>query len=889
MATLTKFLMSNVNAFPVANARNSGWELVSEYNLRTLDSVLTSESVKYFIGPSYVHSESDFYVTKQKADTGYETSSDTLSISAGRAIINGHYFESVTPVTVSMTDINVEEKKRSRPTLKGRLAIGLRAMYSTLPTLAGSMLTTGVEPKDMYFEGVQVVVLPYDQMITPEKSPNDIGKVTCHILLASFTYTNGVITGEIDNNYPGKCAFFPTTRLSDPEGYLSSIYITKQGMNPKQLYVFSTKGDPTTKNTWCQATDSLMVWDNNPTLVTEKPVEKEASFSFDSTGKTFLVMPHKQVDGVIDSNGTPQFYKTKTTPLPLADYVRGTPGTVDKNYTEHVKEVERKIREIYLLPAGKQRGFYESIESADDLPPIGPTWIPGDYIIVGEDRSVSRDEMGTTRSPSTMYVVLPGLVQEIKAYTQFPSSTPPTGIRLGYKNYDECNGVTAGSAPDKTTQKTYFGYFGIPDDKTRGLVDQDYFEITVPSTTDVSSTLNHYYYTVSKVGAVAWSDPIWLTGEIPLATTSSVGGFYNVSDTALGNGYVYLDDSGHLRMLDYDLLATGVAAYRLGDDMTLSGTAEEIQEDLNEMVNQRIAFPSLEQNYKLQTDTEFTSKRTAGTNANVINLTLDFSSGGTVTVEDIDCRFNTSVCLTITGDTEDSVTVNIFDCQKIRVINKLQKATLLINLARSCIYYDPDILDITTIVDGLGLWYERWEDTDPKLEINGLTVREIDTPVSVEELEFWDDEEAVNDNHYLYALHSITFGSDGTIIGCELIVRNETTANIDNISQVVVAKFSLPTGVGLRYPVTKMTKQLKITGSFVTAYEMSDPKGWKVIDTNFTALTNTIGEDGSSVDGVIAFYAKIEDVTNTVVPENLHSIDAWDSNSFHIFSGGALT
>ena len=66
---------------------------------------------------------------------------------------------------------------------------------------------------------------------------------------------------------------------------------------------------------------------------------------------------------------------------------------------------------------------------------------------------------------------------------------------------------------------------------------------------------------MSATQAKEYSSAVYLTGEIPLAQELVIGGFLNVPNDALGEGYVIRDESGHLRLLDYPLLRSGTLAY----------------------------------------------------------------------------------------------------------------------------------------------------------------------------------------------------------------------------------------------------------------------------------------------------------------------------------------
>ena len=867
---ISTFPVYSTNIFPLANDSKAGGQYMTEYNLRTRESVSTSQKVKYMIGPSFVHCEDDFEVRVQEDGAGVQISSTTLEILPGRAVVNGHFIESLETVTLDIASLNAQAKLQDQPPISGtNLCIGLRAMYSTEQTMAGAMRANNAE--DIY-EGIQVVILPKSQFKLPEDVPSQEDQVTAHILLATFNYVNEAINTVV-NNYPAKCKYISSDRLDNLDGLLSDIYITKNGLNPKKLYVFSGKGkDPQTgKDTWCEALDSLMVWDRVPELTTQQQSAAEASFGVETrSGKTVLVMPHKQVDGMTDTNGNKQYYKDKTLELPLADYSAGTSGTVNKAYTNHIKDIQEQIHNIYRMPNGKQVGYLSMLDNIEDLPTINSNWNIGDYILIGQDNTVE-DASDGIRPPSTMYVVIPGQVQEYTYFTmttndeKVPSSL--TGMELGRDYLDIANG----DAVDTTNPDVYRQYFDISE-YVRGQADKDYFVINLTDGEDIK----RYYYKVTKAGPNTYSDVVFVTGEIPLAQEDVIGGFYNVPDTAVDSGYIWRDDTGHLRLLDYELLRSGTLAYQLGEDYEspASISTSDIQQYLDEYVNNRIVFPNAAQQQK--------------ENPTVINVTLDISEedeDSTINIYQLDSRFGGSVYLHINGSAGSNCTINIADCQKIRIDQNIGGSPV-INLYRSCLYYDSQILNRLNEIEDLTLWYARYEDTDPNLLVNDMTVQACDDPVIPDDIDFW-NESTPNDNHFMYALQSITFGGDGNIIGCGLFVKNETSANISEGNYVITSTFEIPQGAGLTYPQKRLNKQIKVTGSFVNAYVTNDPAGYMVLDTNFSALSQTYDQysDDGTVKGSIAFYVRAMVVSNVTGMPAGTSIDAWESNAFHCFWG----
>jgi hypothetical protein len=942
-----RFSAATTNIFPIANSTKGG-QLVTEFNLRSREGVSTPESVEYMIGPSYVHSSSDFYV-RTKTDGAATTSSATiLEILPGRGVINGHYVESLSTVEIDLTEANTIARETNQSVLKGQCCIGLKVMYSTTSTMAGSVLA---ENEEEMYEGIQVVVLPKKEFILPTDSPQDEYAVTAHIKLAEFYYLNGAIsTNTVVNNYPDKCRCYEASRINNIDELISSTYITKTGLNPDRLYVLSGRNkngqaDPT----WCDAVNNLMIWDSNPTKSTTKPIS-EAQFT-NVYGDVRLIVPHKQVDGMTNTSGENTYFNSKSFKVPTADYNSESAGVVDAKYTQKVKSVLTTLENIYKIN-GKQRGYIDELDertiypnNADTtyvnlqyLPIINDSWDIGDYIVVNLDNTVA-DETDQSRVPSTMYVVLPGIIKSVEKVTKRPS-----GVQLGYIESNEQPSLVYTITIDKkhfkllsskpndfeteyskyyiatefddndnptsikqlaVTQEwdsnsKYLVEYNVGEDvytrdgitslsnwtleSMRGIVGQDYLEylyIELDDETGAEKSRTTYYFKVSETGPREYSDPIWLTHEIPYATEDTIGGFKNVPDDATDYGYVIRDDDGYLRLIDYALLRTGTLAYQLGESYQTPSdcTSEEIQEYLDEYVNQRIAFANSDYATQCQSD---------GTDANIIEVTIELSaedSENTIDIYDIDSRFGTSIYLHINGSADENTTINIGNIEKLRIDPNIG-GTPKINLINCNLYYDAEILDRLDSISGLSLWYEKYEDTDPDILINGMNVSSLDAPIISQNMNFWS---VVNENesHFYYALHDLTFSNTGEIIGAGIYIKNEMNSNVSDGYTIAASEFELPEASTWSYPESKLTKQIKITGTFITSYPASDDAGntvgHRVLQTTFTVLTNSTASDGT-----ISF------LTNSIIAQHTGNltadttIDGWDSGDWYIFSGGVL-
>lgn len=865
------------NIFPIANSKNGG-QLATEYNLRCRDTVGTHRSIEYEVGPSYVHGADDFEVRVLSDDAGTPVSYSTLQIMPGRAIINGHFVETFQSMTIDLLEANADLKNRALPPLKGKLSIGVRAFYATEQTIAGTLL---VENANSMYVGMQLVVLPADELILPVESPDDRSKVTAHLRLATFNFNNNRISGII-NHVEEKCRYISADRIANIDMMLSDTYVRKTGLNPKKLYSFAGKGtDPATGyDTWEDTTDALMVWDAVPQRTLVKPTELQAGFITDAT-KAYLAVPHHQVDGMTDAEENPEYYATRYIPLPTADYGANTPGLVDKTYTRAIKAISDKVEEFRTTLHGKQILYLETKDADTVLPAINPAWNVGDYILVGQDFTADEAADGV-RAPSTLYVVLPGVVSAIEFVTKIDDSDIPpaslTGACLGKLTYD----ADSRDPEPGTSDPTVYPVFFTDEDEIRGIPNTDYF-LAVYLQGDHYSM---YYYKVLTAGPRAYSSYVPLTGEIPLAQEDVIGGFLNVNTDYTDNGYVYRDEYGRLKLLDYQLLRSGTLAYQLGEDLTFPTgmSTEEVQTYLNEYVNQRIAFPP-------------TNALMTASTPNVINLYIYLTAedaAATLNICGIDSRFNTSVYVHILGSANSNTTINIYDCQKIRIDNDIA-GTPIINVYRSCLYYDPYVFNYirtcnrgdTTFTgfEDIKLWYEQFTDEDANLVVNDMTVSQLDAPVIPDEIDYWHTTEA-NDNRYLTALHSITFSGDGTVVGCGLLLANQSTDNVDPGDKIIVGDFELPQGSALSYPKACMQKQLKITGTFVSAY-YSD-QTWYTTNTAFSAITAVYDQYDmtTTIKGNIAFHS-----TTTLITAEIGatSIPVWETDTYHLFYGGAIS
>ena len=475
------FPVQATNMFPAANLTN-GSQLVTEWNMRAREMVATDPDVSYQVGPSFVHGLEDFEVSVYTDVAGVLINSYTLKIAEGRAVVNGHYVETFVPMTIDLVEANASLQSQARPLLKGNLAVGIRTFYSSEQTVAGSILTA--DENDMLL-GVQLVVLPEDELITPSGSPYDQTKVTADIRLATFTFLNNNIT-DIRNSET-KLQYLSPSRIGNLTSIISSKYVTKTGLNPKRIYAFAGKGsDPSTgSDTWEDVTDSLMIWDYLPQRTTVRPEVNEAQVVC-VADRAYFVIPHKQVEGMVTDEGYPEYYAPRILELPTADYATNTPGLVNIDYTKQIKSIANEVSDFKSFVHGKQIQFWDVREKNQELPAINPSWEVGDYILVKNDKHYLDAE--DQPAPATMYAVLPGQVVDLHFVAQVDGDASHAaaipanihGAELSHQDWYQADG----KQPPETDYPDHYPEFFGPTDVVRGLPGdaqqdtwEDYFRV----------------------------------------------------------------------------------------------------------------------------------------------------------------------------------------------------------------------------------------------------------------------------------------------------------------------------------------------------------------------------------------------------------------------------
>ena len=813
-----------------------------------------------------------------------------IQVDPGRAVINGHYVESLAPMTVDLQLANAELKRNSQAALFGNLSIGIKTYFSTSNTMSGAML---VENTDNMYVGVQLVVMKTSEFKTPEDCPNDQNAVTADIKLADFTYVNGSISESSIVPNANATRYIPSERIYDFDSILDDKYVTSENLVDRMFYTYSGKSG------WCDSTDNLMVWDadSEHRQTTTPPSVQEAVFLRDPiTGEVHFVIPHKQQDAVIlNDNDERVYYADRDLKFPTANYSTGASGIVTNEYTQHIKDIAAVINTYKQFTNGKQIMYIDILtvnsdgEYSYEFPKDLSNFNVGDYILVREDYTATLSE-DDGAAPSTMYFVLPGGVVAVASSGM--TTTCPPGVRLGNPQVLWAGDGSQDPGTNPPTDEELLDMFGYT---TYKGTTSDYFEIDWHNVED--TLVKKYYFPVSATGPKTWSEAVKLTGGIPLATENQVGGFYNApNDTAYADaGYVYLDETGHLKLMDYGLLRSGTLAYQLGSDFRVPSnqTLEYIQAYLNESVNDRVAFRT---------------NRVPTTTPDMIHVYIPLpEEEGTLNIYDLDSRFGTGVYIHFLIDDKSKdysgIVVNISDCEKIRIDSSITALANgpVINIFRSCLYYDAEVINYIRLCDSsnvraslpitdftgfdnLTLWYARFVDSDPDLIVNGMEISQPNVAMITQDIAFWDDTIS-DDNHYSYALRSITLSGSGKMIGCSLYVSNNSTQTVNTTQHIIIGgDFIIPQGSALNYPTACVNSPIKVTGTFTTAYRATNTADWIVTGTSFTAMSGIYSVSEGMGTGSIAF-----DSSTSLIPAtytNVDRIGGWEPGSYHIFYGG---
>lgn len=835
---LVKFPVAATNIFPIANS-TAGGQLLTEYNLRSRETVGTDINVpsSLHIGPSYVHSMRDFALSGNGS---------VVTIHEGKGLFNGHYVELLTPIDIDLTtEITKIVDSSERAELRGDLTVGILVMYSTLNTMASTILTEKLpsesdDPNDAeisaYYQGVHIVILPTAKAKTPSDvwvdgavPPGSDTNFNMHLKLGRIIYKNGAIQGDPiqDEN---KIKQIDGSRISNIDAIISDSYLTNTHTRNDTFYAYNPyAGLDETRygDGWVNINPAMIKWRmvDAPTSDTAPNPNATAEFVPDGGGRAVnLVLPHLQIPDYKVS-GQPKYFEDIVVPIAEASPITGIPGVLGKSYMEHISSLARKLDTMYagITSLGTMKLFINILDDRtviDDLVPASEKWNVGDYVLVSQDNTVESVE---GRPCSTMYVVEPGILTKAKPAEPF-NQIPEGGVPVGTLDDVEVQNIQQDPEDGKVTWES------LQIRARRG----DYFVIVYSedSATEEHPAGSIYgYYVVERTGKPSLNaiDPIYITGGVPLAYEDTVGGFLNVPNSSLGQGYVYRDEDGHLRLLDFDLLVSGVLAYRLSEDyVNYSYDANTIAAELEEFVNNRVAFKDeTAQTYNYLTPPS-------------VNITLQLTdetvvSDSELKIHSIDSRFGTYVNLTIDATTSSMgpITVYVSDIEKLRlhISDAFINSGSNVVITRCCMYYDPDTLNKLDSEDTnqLTYWYCQFDESDPDLVVNDTTIqrRVAVTPMTSEpETNWWSQVEAGGQMQTYYGIDSITLSHSGEVIGMGFAILDHITQGNDLESRSMnITDLTISSGIGFPIPYKKFNYNILASGNYSGGYWMSSASG----------------------------------------------------------------
>ena len=643
---------------------------------------------------------------------------------------------------------------------------------------------------------------------------------------------------------------------------------------------------------WHRVNRCLGIWGEDSDPSTEKPELQMPKAAFINNKKSVkLVVPLDPLDNASGQDN--KYYNPAVLPLPVADFEKKTSGVVTQSYSDKIQTFFDKVNNLYdgarsHLDPDKFLQFVESLTDRTELPiPSHPR--VGDWVIVQSDQTVA--DLSDAQYPSTIYVFTYGKVATIEQVSQIPSND---GVCLSVYESSSAPPTDLSQVVETMQCSSYNGH-----------PDADYFIWRVIHT-DGSPNEDTIYKVKTTVTTAAYptdangniSTPIILTGQIQLAQEDIVGGFYDVSDEATDQGYVHLDSDGRLRLIDYDLLRSGVLAYQLGEDYeTPAGvTLEELQNYLDNYVNDRVAFPNANQRMNKTNHPEVIDI--------TINLpsSIDQTEGDVLLIRNVDSRFGSSINLNFVGNPTSNIYIQIDNCQKVRIADTMSSdSTVKVSVSNSCLYYDANILNTLYYDDsstfGNRLWYERFNTpqntsgaTDPNLIVDGLKVIDASGQITSSRIVG----SAINtssqdDAHFNLALSSITFDDCFNIVGVGMCINISSTF-AGGLQELHCGRFEVPESEDLKIPSSRVTNYIELVTYFKSMVSSATGDGQEVViaDNGITleiekAEDKTYTEQGAET---VTVYSVVKgsyawEISTSVIPIQLNDVsDVQDISSW---------
>jgi hypothetical protein len=431
------------NMFPVANDTNGG-QLVSEWNLKQLDSVMGDPRIQWASYPSYAQTASDFAIAQVG---GTEPASLFIGKTGGlsnRAIIDGHFLEVLGRQRINLlSSSGVGGTIDSSAVLEsGTYEIGLVAVYSGDSTLssqppgretqiAGAVDgTTKLFGQSGMFGGVAVVIGRVggeSRLRTPADCRRTLDRdlVNCHLKLGSFVWQRevfqgavggGIVDGTVRNYTTEKLQFLGAERIiAGNDSSSHSPFTGKDGVDPSKLYAYSTRPPSADEegehnhDMWTDVTFDML-------NLLESRMEYDAV-----ADRVMFVAPYKRNPYQLDNHPIDRDFRFA---FPNANPAfRENAGMMGRFYKSAIDELIRlndalgfgQLKNGRLVRIIDELWNYESADVLTSLPPISNNHNAGDVIWILKDYLANDRDSGrpanpinpsdTDSVPSTMRVI----------------------------------------------------------------------------------------------------------------------------------------------------------------------------------------------------------------------------------------------------------------------------------------------------------------------------------------------------------------------------------------------------------------------------------------------------------------------------------------------------
>jgi hypothetical protein len=778
----------------------------------------------------------------------------------------------------------------------------------------------------------------------------------------------GIVDGSVINYTTTKLQFLGAERILErQDGSSHTPLVSKNEIDPSKLYVYSTRPPEDNEDDgeynhdmWTDVTfDTLNLlqarieydenadrvvftapYKRNPYQQDNHPIDREFRFTFPNANPAF-----KNNAGMMG-----RYYKSKVDELIRLNDVLGL-GT-------HAH--------------GRLKRVMDSLISYNSLPTLSNEFNSSDIVYILQDFLANDRTQGRPATPieatsiesvpSTMRVVTttPTEVGDISLrsvgdtfaahnpmiadFTIYVDSMPSTTNTEGFLEQERENQSRFTFRPDRFTWNVWSGTTGQPEstDYPTGLntagwnairqrlfdgraldgvaassiqnAPTGYVRITIshpnipnnPPT--ISNPIRILQGTTVLNTTKSWSNAIWLTPALPLATESMRGAVYSIpleGDNAANfrdKGYCYVDEFGYIRLMDYeDLWAGGAWKFLQSDYETMAG------QDLN----------------SLRTELEFKVNKRASIGDYVVKIHLPDRDNSVARIDEVvdiimGSVYQGSTTFIFEGSTQ-AIPVQFSNCDRIRIVDNTE-GELEVTLRNTELWYDASIIQKALTVGtrsgifGIRFWYKeffansarvreypevfRQEERDPtgRLIVNGSEFTTSDaTTIHFHGNSNWFSLATFSPGEAGVSIQAricdVQFSPSGIITAIGLQMRNATTQFNRNVLEPTEGMtFMLPMAVSAgsigQIPEASLKDSLHLQGRITTMYEQGS-NGWLYMDIDVNIATesqtqdNDIGVRGGTV---LIRFPVVKNISNVVdrtdaARQQIVLNNAWAANS----------